>query len=97
MHCISVVGINAISGAVVVVVASIFDKLAFSMDFALFIEVPVAITNSFAVSVAIAAINVTDVTDVAAIATISAALDDFTLALAFFQRLYCCYWSCCWS
>ena len=53
-----------------------FDKVAVYMDFALFIEAHVYIADVFAVPVAIAAIDITDVTP---IATISVALDDFTL------------------
>ena len=64
----------------VAAVASVFNKLAVSTDFSLIIEVPVVIPDTFAVHVVIAAI---DVTDVAADATISVALDDFPLALAF--------------
>ena len=77
MHLISV-QISVIAGAIIdgAVVASVFDKVAVYMDFALFIEAHVYIADVFAVPVAIAAIDITDVTP---IATISVALDDFTL------------------
>ena len=50
------------------------------MDFTMFIEIPVAIADTFAVSVTISAI---DVTDDAAVDTISVALNDFTFAFSF--------------
>ena len=61
-------------------VARLFYTLAFLIDFAFFIEVHVAIADTFTVSVAISSINVTDD---ATVDTISVALDDYTLALSF--------------
>ena len=85
MHCISVVGIDGIASAVidVDVAAGVFDKLSISMEFSLFIEIHVAIPDTFSKSIAIATIDVTGVADVDAVATISVALSDFILVLAF--------------
>ena len=52
-HFISELGISIIAGDFVAVecVTCIFDKLAVSMDFTLFVEVIVAFADTFAVSV----------------------------------------------